>query len=1768
MLPFRSIIPGIRDSLTPPVKRVSTAQRDRLRRVTFGPPRTYPPGDPKFVGPPAPRSEPLNLGALRPPPVAAPVVRAPVAAPLSIPRGGQPVTASYLPIEETGAAPFIGGRNLDAVRKPVPESAVSQILGAGIPYANEAAKAVRGGIEATAPVMRVLPQTAIAQNVGERLPYVPTPSGVYGGVADALIPRQVWEVALELIPGIGTVPDLQRAVRAKSPEAIAAVRRALRDPRAQEAIAGARKALASESGKLSPGERSIQSAINKIEQQMDSPTWTRLPQSARDAVGARLSGLQNELTRFRNAPMAGQVDMFSGEVAKAPEPPLPLKAREGRQTGMFDELPPIGGGTTPPEFMSLPADRLDFDPRMQARAVASGTVFDPRVVKQIVGNFDPDLLTALDVVPTPGQPGRYTVLGGHHRTAALKELGVEAPVRVHNLDISDPAQLRRAMTIADASNATQRDMSLKGLINIINRAGTEDVGQLRAKYPRFNDQQIVDAQYTALLPSHVIDKLDAMPANAPQIGIAAEVGRGAKVYGLTADQGEGLFNKFTAGPRNAMPTRSAVREAVDLYGPKMREANVGSAQGGMFGADEVATNPLVDAMVEHARLTKVIDTSKKQLARDIAGARRIGVGKTDPAIVKAESKLAGLEAERDQLDRTFLDSPKARASSTADARGNPSMPSGETLERGAQIPPATVSTRGSELPSSSTTRQIEPSSALPGPASTENIASSIPPASMADDEIAQEIQQIAEQSQKSIRQHKPQPSGLSERNAALIREEVRRERIPSSTTGAAPLRAGEGAPPVEPSAVPPAPGNSQTGAGDLPPAKPPVDEGPVGLPERQRVSKLIAGGVERQGPEFVQQEAMRSQERSQRAAQVRKIRNDPTLSPEERNRAWRSALAGEYRKGEFTPLEISDSDFDIAEKMITESGVREFEWVNALVALSRLKNGQHVREFEQRLLGEVFGPELVAAIKARNQSLAANVAQTWGISAEDVQRAARAEEVTRPVDTVRKSALDTGEEVAMRKLAAGVGEAHEKTILAGIKKQAQQDAKELREMNNEIARSSRQMVRETDKASRDTTEGLAERARTSVSDHMANLKKIANPTPEQKAEIARLQRLIDNGAEDTVAEAVRYWSEGNRAILDGVGETQGMGQMLRLVQSAFSGQVTDSYVARLASRRAFLEMALLREGLDPKDVGKIGDLMLKSEVTQRFGNTIPANVQTSLDMLKGLGPDSTTGTILEAMARGSEEVKNLMFGLDLGVFGIQARAAVQGGWIPELAALVNKTLTRMHLPSYGDLYLDTTLDRQTANILDGLFHGRGKGAIQGPEAITDRGVVMSIPGYGKVVDKLTDFQFGTVLGGVRDTLYEGNLLLLHVLRRDIKNPQVRARAAEWANTLTGFAQGAQTARRKKVERAFFISPSMTRAQFNEILSAGKLLSPTADPEQRILAALAIASYGVSWLAAGKLINDVVGIKDFEFDPTKPGAGTITAKIPGMGETSVPFMANASLKRTFAQSLRALAETDPESLTNAWLRYVTAREATSGRVPTGLLTGRGYTPEGKFSTDLSREDLAKSLIPAPPVVQSAITEGLNPVRQGLETLGVNNYPRSTFDKADEKIATAGDWRAALKAEPEGDVRDIIKYRGRQEFLKEADPLGLYVVPGELGRSPQIEFRQWDKVEREAAQAIADTGVVPKGEYDGIAEVRAAYIARLMPALLRGGLGEKEASQRLTSRFNALPGVKNITDAEKRYRLNFWKRHAALLDDAQLLNYKALSEDEEAISVGAR
>lgn len=107
---------------------------------------------------------------------------------------------------DLGDAVNIAGTDIpDVIRQPVVDALEAKVkgsvVGSALTLGGEIAQRIPG-------VERVTPDDPVATAV------------------DLAVPREVWELALEFVPGVGTVPDLMRAVKAGSPDAIRAGRMA------------------------------------------------------------------------------------------------------------------------------------------------------------------------------------------------------------------------------------------------------------------------------------------------------------------------------------------------------------------------------------------------------------------------------------------------------------------------------------------------------------------------------------------------------------------------------------------------------------------------------------------------------------------------------------------------------------------------------------------------------------------------------------------------------------------------------------------------------------------------------------------------------------------------------------------------------------------------------------------------------------------------------------------------------------------------------------------------------------------------------------------------------------------------------------------------------------------------------------------------------------------------------------------------------------------------------------------------------------------------------------------------------------------------------------------------------------------------------------------------------------------------------------------------------------------------------------------------------
>lgn len=487
-------------------------------------------------------------------------------------------------------------------------------------------------------------------------------------------------------------------------------------------------------------------------QRVQERVWKRIELERKAATPASIDTAIDDAIAVE-APKAKR-----GRKKKADALPPPKRVEPGEMPTRHEAVRDAEGTVLPSRSRLVKFSDLDIDPKnFQKRGFkVKGKHYDETTVKGIVDNYDPNEMASIVVVATPGKPGRYTILSGHHRHEALRRLGIEdVEVRVVDYDISTPQGMADARRLAIKENADRAELGLEGTINAVRGIGevlnTEDIGPIRAQLPGLDDQEIKDAIWISGLPDDLTERLYKLKPAAPEVKIAAEIGYGVKAYGLTPTDVEGLFRRLTSKKGGKLPTRGTVREMIDKWGPIIQQDR---DQLGMFGADDDfgVSSAILDAMDESARLTGDINKQRTQLASDIKAAIRLGKrnGKTaaqaenTPDIRAAKKDLEALDKRRKALEDQFLKaykkeqdqaSAKARATSTSDASGSSRTPEGSADVDRQSIPAArsTTSEPADGPTSGTTTRSTAPDADLRGETAIENdIGGSVAPSTAGD----------------------------------------------------------------------------------------------------------------------------------------------------------------------------------------------------------------------------------------------------------------------------------------------------------------------------------------------------------------------------------------------------------------------------------------------------------------------------------------------------------------------------------------------------------------------------------------------------------------------------------------------------------------------------------------------------------------------------------------------------------------------------------------------------------------------------------------------------------------------------------------------------------------------------------------------------------------------------------------------------------------------------------------------------------------------------
>lgn len=766
--------------------------------------------------------------------------------------------------------------------------------------------------------------------------------------------------------------------------------------------------------------------------------------------------------------------------------------------------------------------------------------------------------------------------------------------------------------------------------------------------------------------------------------------------------------------------------------------------------------------------------------------------------------------------------------------------------------------------------------------------------------------------------------------------------------------------------------------------------------------------------------------RSRQAQGIQQQFNDALgkgLSPEEiAAQARRGAAVGPLRQTVTPGIELPPAQksavYDELNRQLQAGEIRQFDYMRGVNAVQKLVAGDGLQPNEIQTLRRMFGDEMANLIKDRPLSNTQAVTQKWiGLT----KGTTRSEELTNAMADL-KNASPTEQQIASRYIsqmqdrvgkieARQAAKAERDLQVANIKEANSPES----QMRQNLRDKWRAIIKDEALAEKMAAQPILDPVESKIAiEYLTSLRNaeqarantaargLRRESPSYDQVMSKVQGHI-NAIKDPQERAamdaiVRTWVRDNQELISIKGSRAD--SVMRAVANGMRGDVQDSYLAKVIHRRAHLEGALKQQGFDDDLAKKITDGLVDFEVRRKYGRTIPQHIQ---DQLKSTRAFDTDANALRGLGEWSQELKNLQFGVaDFSVLGQQLLANIQLSAPSLVIGMVNRILSAAHLGA-DTLGAERSLPKAIAYQLDGVAQGVRTGMT---DIDKGRSILSRIPKVGPMVDaplmamadKMTDLQFGKIMTTVRNLNYEGNLVLAKLAGADINNPRVRAEAASFANANSSFAELAQTSGRKSGERAFFLTPTMRRAQVKRITNVVGGLGDIArihDPVARtkaVLATATVASWGVTMLAFGKALHDYFGAEgsEFEMDPTKPGFGNLTAA-NGIIYNVFP---QEQVAKAVARSIRAVSEEDWKGLAEEWGKLGVS-SASPGLRPILASFGVGYDPErgyqwGDYGEGMDWGDRVRSALPLPPVTAELAGGERDPQMLATNAAGVTSY----------------------------------------------------------------------------------------------------------------------------------------------------------------------------------
>lgn len=335
----------------------------------------------------------------------------------------------------------------------------------------------------------------------------------------------------------------------------------------------------------------------------------------------RIARLREEaMRRFQAGREAPPPSAGGGAPDQRPEPFM-REEPQGQQPRTVDPEAVAASQTIAPgDAGRVSLEQIRTRPELfQARDTTPGASFDERKVQNLVENWSPDRVDPLVVAPDP--EGGYVVLSGHHRLEAARRVGAEdLPVRVVNADLTTNAGMNRAQTEAILGNFGQAEQNVRERVRAFSTLAdhgmsVDEIGA-QARMSAEKVQRTLDVGHAG---AAIVDRVTANPQLE---GVAAEVGRFRRMFGVSEEDAQGTFDALVRrGKGETLPSAPAVRRMLDRMAPAFENRQLPGFEGNGFGGD---STPLYQAVREGAKLQDELLSAQRRINREIASVKSLG----------------------------------------------------------------------------------------------------------------------------------------------------------------------------------------------------------------------------------------------------------------------------------------------------------------------------------------------------------------------------------------------------------------------------------------------------------------------------------------------------------------------------------------------------------------------------------------------------------------------------------------------------------------------------------------------------------------------------------------------------------------------------------------------------------------------------------------------------------------------------------------------------------------------------------------------------------------------------------------------------------------------------------------------------------------------------------------------------------------------------------------------------------------------------------------